>query len=324
MYNITNAKEELLTYQNILKHISEYDIYAYYLGNIEVGKVTTSPFRRDDNPSFGIYLGNNGVLMYNDYLLGSGNCIMFVQRMENCTWWEALCILNERYSLGYGATVKKKSGYTHKPVITNTKVLDKIEKWIDIKVRAWEIYDRDYWSKYEITLSTLQFFNVYPIQRFWINSMRFNVDRLAYAYYYEPRVFKIYQPNSTDFKWVSNIKTPELYQGHYQLPDTNQLLFITSSLKDVMVLHEAGFSAIAPHTEHQILSDSLYQQYSKRFDAIIIFYDNDEAGITHAKKMQEKFGLKYLVLPESDTKDPSDFVEKYDLETLKQWILNSI
>lgn len=324
MYNITNIKEELISYDNLLKHVTEYDIYAYYLGNIEIGRVTSSPFRRDDNPSFGIYLGNNGALMFNDYLLGSGNCIMFVQRMENCTWWEALCILNERYGLGYRGSSKKKTSYTHKPIITNTKVLDKIEKWIDIKVRPWEVYDRDYWSKYEISLYTLQFYNVYPIQRFWINNMRFNVDRLAYAYYYEPRVFKIYQPWSQDFKWVSNIKNSEIYQGYHQLPEQGEILFITSSLKDVMVLHEAGFNAVAPHTEHQVLSEALFSHYSSKFELMIVLYDNDNAGIKHAKKMQEKFGLKYLVLPESDTKDPSDFVEKYDLETLKQWILNSL
>lgn len=320
MLDLSKIREEKLTYQSILKQVTEYDIYAYYLGNISIGGVRSSPFRKDDTPSFGIYLGNNGALMYNDYLLGSGGCIKFVQQMENCSFYEAMCIINERYNLGYPNKITKKSNYTHKPVITNTKIVDKVEKWIDIKVRPWEIYDKEYWSKYEISSGTLEFFNVYPVQRFWINNMLFNVDRLCYGYYYEPRVFKIYQPNKSDFKWISNIKHPELYQGHHQLPEKGEILFITSSLKDVMVLHEAGVNAVAPHTEHQILSDDLYQQYSKDWNAIIVFYDNDEAGITHANKMTEKFGLKSLVLPESDTKDPSDFVEKYDLETLKQWI----
>jgi hypothetical protein len=262
--------------------------------------------------------------MYNDYLLGSGNCVMFVQHMENCSWSEALSILNERYELGYLCYVNKTSRYQHKPVITNFKPLHKIEKWIDIKIRPWERCDMEYWSKYEITLATLQYFNVYPIQKFWINNIPFKTNPLAYAYYYEDRVFKIYQPESNSYKWVTNIKKPEIYQGATQLEETGDVLFITSSLKDVMVLYEAGFSAIAPHTEHQILSDALFSHYSSKWDLVTVLYDNDSAGILHAKKMTEKFGIKSLILPESDTKDPSDFVEKYDLTTLKEWILNNI
>jgi hypothetical protein len=50
-----------------------------------------------------------------------------------------------------------------------------------------------------------------------------------------------------------------------------------------------------------------------KWDLMVILYDNDEAGILHADKMVKKYGIKSLILPESDTKDPSDFVKKYDL-----------
>jgi hypothetical protein len=324
MIDLTKVQETKFTYENIIKHVTEYDIYAYYLGNFEIGKVYNSPFRKDNKPSFGVYLGNNGVLMYNDYLLGSGNCISFTQRMENCSWFEAMCIINKRYNIGFPYTANKQSSYKHKPVITNIKITEKMEKWIDVKVKEWELHDKHYWQQYEISSSTLEFYCVYPIQKLWINNVQYKVDKHAYAYYFEPRVFKIYQPFSDTNKWLTNIKSPEIYQGSYQLPRKGDLLFITSSLKDVMVLHEAGFKAIAPHTEHQTLSEALYMHYAERFNSIVIFYDNDEAGIYHANKIVDKYDLKSLILPESDTKDPSDFVEKYDLSTLQNWILNSL
>src|SRR5690606_36413989 len=173
---------------------------------------------------------------------------------------------------------------------------------ISIKLRDWQLHDKEFWyNRYEITRSTLDYYNVYPISRFWINQYRYNADKHAYAYREDTNVYKIYQPYlSTDNgKFWSNIKNKDIYQGHDQLPEKGEILFITSSKKDVMVLYECGFNAVAPHTEHQILSDELYYEYSNRFDVIIIFYDNDNAGITHANKMVDRYNIKSIILPES-------------------------
>jgi hypothetical protein len=329
MLDIKNIKDQWVTKSNILKHITEYDIYAYYLGVFNVNSIMRSPFRKDKTPSFGIFLSSSGELIYNDYKLGGGNCIKFVMYMENCDYYNALNILNRRYNLGFMPVKSKNitSRYSHKPVITNTKVLPKEEIWIGIKVRDWLPHDKEYWyNQYEITGNTLSYFNVYPISKFWLNKHSINTNKYAYAYRFDTNVYKIYQPYLTvaNGKWWSNIKNNEIYQGHDQLPEEGSILFITSSLKDVMVLYEAGYSAIAPHTEHQILSEGLFSHYSQKWDLMNVFYDNDEAGMLHADKMVKKYGIKSLMLPESDTKDPSDFVKKYDLETLKQWIKDNL
>lgn len=328
MLNLKNVHEEFITKANLLKHVNEYDIYAYYLGVFDTYSIMSSPFREDKSPSFGIYIGTRGNLMYNDFKLGSGDCIKFVSIMENCTYSQALGILNVRYNLGYQMSKyhKANSIYTKPPVLYNKEVIPKEDVWIDIKIRDWDIRDKEYWSQYEITLDTLTYFDVYPIKRFWINDKVFNVQPLAYAYYYNDRVFKIYQPqlDVKSGKWFSNIKNKEEYQGSNQLPDSGEILFITSSLKDVMVLYEAGYSAIAPHTEHQILSEGLFSYYQSKWDLMTVFYDNDEAGQLHANKMVNKYGIKSIQLPEEDTKDPSDFVQKYDLNSLKEWICQNI
>lgn len=321
-----NIKEEALTKQNLLKYITEYDIYAYYLGIFDVGKIYSSPFRKDTSPSFGVFHGKYGDLSFNDYKLGGGDCITFVQWMEKCDYKSALNILNKRYSLNFISTNTTVSEFNHKPIITGKKPKKKEEVWISIKKRPWNLDDKEYWSQYEITGKTLVKFNVIPIEYFWINNWRIKADKYAYAYRYGNNIYKIYQPYRSvdDYKWVSNIKNKDEYQGYKQLKYQDDILFITSSLKDVMVLYELGYSAIAPHTEHQILTDDLFEYYNNKFGQIIILYDNDEAGQKHANKMVDKFNLKSLVIPDEETKDPSDFVKKYDLDSLEQWLIENI
>jgi hypothetical protein len=327
MINLKKYKEELLNRTNVLKYVKEYDIYAYYLGPFIPFTIMKSPFRTDNKPSFGIFYGKYGDLAFNDYKLGGGDCIKFVSLMEHCDHKTALGIINNRYNLKFPNTFNSSitSKYTHKAIVSKTKILEKKEIWINVEIRDWQEHDKEYWFKaYEISGSTLTYYNVFPIKRYWINDYRFNADKHAYAYRFDKNVYKIYQPYNTHFKWATNVKNKDIYQGHEQLADSGNILFITSSLKDVMVLHEAGFSAIAPHTEHQILNDELFHYYSSKWNLMVILYDNDEAGILHANKMVKKYGIKSLILPESDTKDPSDFVKKYDLSTLQNWILTNI
>jgi hypothetical protein len=320
-----NIKEERISKETILKYISEYDIYAYYLGIFDVGKIYSSPFRKDNTPSFGIFHGKYGDLSFNDYKLGGGDCITFVQWMEKCDYKTALHILNKRYNLGF-VSFGNNSKFTHEPTKTNIIPKLKEELWISIKKRNWEAHDKDYWSQYEISRSTLDKFNVIPISHFWLNQWYYIADKYSYAYRFDKNVYKIYQPylKTGKGKWWSNIKDKDIYQGYNQLSYTDRYLFITSSLKDVMVLYELNYSAIAPHTEHQILTEELFDYYQQRFSEIIILYDNDEAGQLHANKMVDKYNLKSLVIPDEETKDPSDFVKKYDLNSLEQWIIQSI
>ena len=60
-------------------------------------------------------------------------------------------------------------------------------------------------------------------------------------------------------------------------------------MKDVMFLYEHGIPAIAPNSEGIIISDKQMQKLSKRFTKIIVFYDNDLAGVKGAHKYKKTF-----------------------------------
>ena len=72
MYDSKKLKEDIpITLDYILSRVSEYDIYARYLGQFKVGFIYNSPFRKDKNPSFGIFLSKrSGKLLFKDH--GSG------------------------------------------------------------------------------------------------------------------------------------------------------------------------------------------------------------------------------------------------------------
>ena len=44
-----------ITLDYILSKVTEYDIYAAYIGNFKVGMIYNSPLRKDKTPSFGCF-----------------------------------------------------------------------------------------------------------------------------------------------------------------------------------------------------------------------------------------------------------------------------
>lgn len=321
MFKTNIVQKKPLNEENILTKVSEYDIYRYYIGDFKVKAIFSSPLHKDNSPSFGIFVGDNGRLMFNDYVKGSGTCFIFVMKLFGVDYWTALNIINNDMKLGLQSSSnvsrveKKYSPSTYKP--------NKKEVFMAIKRREWNSSDRIYWEEsYGISISTLDKFNVYPISHYYINGVAIKTGPLAYAYHLDKGTYKIYQPNlkREEGKFYSNVSVKTPWQGARQLPNKGELLFITSSLKDVMTLYECGFYSIAPHTEHQIFTNRVFDYYSKRWDKIIMFYDHDEAGFTHASKWKQEFGLDTITTESDIAKDPSDWAKLHSIPLLKKFI----
>lgn len=61
----------------------------------------------------------------------------------------------------------------------------------------------------------------------------------------------------------------------------------------------------------------------KRFKTIIIFYDNDEAGLKGAKLNCKEHNLDSVIIPvESKVKDISDYIKEYGILETKKLINN--
>jgi hypothetical protein len=182
--------------------------------------------------------------------------------------------------------------------------------------KSWIENDIDYWRSFHIPIKTLDKFGVSPIQYVFLKDIiiwTYSPKNPIYCY----KIYnglKIYRPfaKKTE-KWLSSCTRYDL-QGLQQLPKTDDLLIITKSLKDVMVLHELGYTAVAPHAENHSIPKGVMDNLKSRFKRVIVLYDNDRAGIDGAKKLNERYGLPLIFIPQKyELKDISDFVKQQTL-----------
>ena len=314
----------------ILGKISEYDIFMYYIpGFKEIRKKFNSELRDDKSPT--VYITRyNGKLLYKDF--GDSDhtfdCFNYVKYKYNCSFVDALRIIDCDFNLGLSSNTEGKKftmgimGFKQKnvPQFKTAPVI------IRKKKRPWNKEDANFWSKYLVSKKILTKFAVEPISHFWVNSSRFTCKSITYAFKFKNR-YKIYSPYEDKNKWLSNT-TKQDVQGYSQLPDTGEKLIITSSLKDVMCLHAAGYHAIAMQSEMQVPDENLISELKERFNTIEILYDNDfnkatNPGQNMAKKICTLYGFKNICLPKQfESKDPSDLVDTVGGFNELKFILN--
>lgn len=320
MYDLTKVrtKEDPITLDYILSKVTEYDIYAKYIGLFKVGFIYNSPLRKDNNPSFGIYQSKKtGQLLFKDY--GSnecGNVVKFVGLYTGLT--------------NYNDILQR---IMQDLQITNTTRLKSIKKYqsnetvIGVVRQPFNEKDVKYWLQFGITENTLTKFNVSSIKYYLCNGIVKSIykdDNPMYAYKVYDH-FKIYKPLADKYtKWRNNLTEFDI-QGYEQLPDKGELLIITKSLKDVMVLHEMGYNAISPSSESTWLPEKALKAILRRFKRILINFDRDVAGVRNMRKISLKTGLKgFLVNKRFKAKDISDAVKINGFENVKNWLTNEI
>ena len=308
-----------ITLDWILSRVTEYEIYSHYLGQFKVGAIYNSPFRKDKNPSFGIYYSKKfNRLLFKDH--GTGECggiIKFVSLFTGITDYNK--ILEDIVSkLNITNDTKLDSSKEYKPTG---------ETVIGIVRQPWTDTDLKYWSQFSISQKTLEKFNVFSIKYYLCNGIVKGIYKSTnpmYAYKVNTN-FKIYRPLADKYtKWRNNLTEHDI-QGYQQLPKTGDTLIITKSLKDVMCLYEMGIPAISPSSESTFISDTVIEAIKKRFKRILVCFDRDGSGIRNLRKISLKTGLEpILVHKKFKAKDISDAVKLNGFETVKQWLENEL
>lgn len=320
IYDTTHITEEVnVTLEYILSKVTEYDIYAAYLGKFKVGMIYNSPFRKDKNPSFGtFYSRSSKQLMFKDHGTGDcGNVIKFVSLITGITNYSD--ILND--------IVKKLNITNDTQLVSSKQYISSTETVIGVVRQDFTLTDTNYWSQFNISLPTLKKFGVSSIKYYLCNGIVKGIYKdsnpmYAYKVYNH---FKIYRPLADKYtKWRNNLTENDI-QGFKQLPKTGDILIITKSMKDVMCLYEMGISAISPSSESTFIPDKVLEQLKKRFKRIIIMFDRDEAGVKYLRKMSLKTGLEGLLVHKKfKAKDISDAVKANGFTKVKQWLYEEI
>ena len=320
MYDSKKLKDDThITLDYILSRVSEYDIYARYLGQFKVGFIYNSPFRKDKNPSFGIFLSRrSGKLLFKDH--GSGICgdvIKFVSELKGITNYND--ILN---------TIIKDLKIKNDTVLTSTHDYKSTSATIIGVVRQpFTETDITYWSKYGITTPTLDKYKVNSIKYYLCNGIVKGIykDENPMYSYKVFNNFKIYRPYGDKFtKWRNNL-TPYDIQGFEQLPKKGNLLIITKSLKDVMALYEMGYTAISPSSESTFIPDDVLEALKLRFKQLLLCFDRDGPGVRNMRKVSLKTGLNgFLVHKMFSAKDISDAIDKCGQSRVKEWLIKTL
>ncbi len=301
-----------LNTDNILKYITEEEIFRkYILHDFEIdSEVFSAPYRVDKNPSFGIYYNKHlNRLMFKDLSTNQGgDCFTYVSKIFNCSLWQACIKINNDFKLGLGSSMFNKELLP----VSNTEIKEKLRKDIKVIYQDFTEIDINYWNQYSISLDTLKFYNVSSCYEYYVNNefrRRYTKNYPMYAYHF-PRTnnYKIYIPNGNKFeKWSTNANNDWDVQGYDQLPEIGDLIFITKSMKDCMVLYELGYSAVATHGEAHYFNPDFIRHLRDRFKRLILFYDNDEAGHICADKISKEYNIETFFTNTID-KDISDYV----------------
>lgn len=311
--------DDNITLDYILSKVTEYDIYAAYIGNFKVGMIYNSPFRKDRNPSFGcFYSRTSKQLMFKDHGTGEcGNVIKFVSIYTGLTNYND--ILKD--------IIQKLKITKDTQLVSSKQYIPSTETVIGVVRQNFTDTDINYWKQFNITVDTLKKFGVSSIKYYLCNGIVKSIykdENPMYAYKVYNH-FKIYKPLADKYtKWRNNLTEYDI-QGYKQLPKTGDILIITKSMKDVMCLYEMGIPAISPSSESTFIPNKVVEQLKKRFKRIIIMFDRDEAGVKYLRKISLKTGLEgMLVHKKFKAKDISDAIKANGFEKVKKWLYEEI
>ena len=320
MYSRKRAKlPDNITLDWILSKVTEYDIYAKYIGQFKVGMIYNSPFRKDKNPSFGIYYSKRTKqLLFKDH--GTGECgtvIKFVSLFTGKTEYND--ILSD--------IVDKLNITNNTKLVSSKQYIPPTETVIGVVRQEFTDVDINYWKQFNISINTLKKFNVNSIKYYLCNGIvkgTYKRENPMYAYKVYNN-FKIYRPLADKYtKWRNNLTDYDI-QGYEQLPQKGDILFITKSMKDVMCLHEMGYPAVSPSSESTFLPKDVLEQLKTRFKRIIILFDRDVAGVKRSRKLSRETVLEAMFINKKfKAKDISDAVKANNFEEIKNWLNETI
>jgi hypothetical protein len=327
-----NLNIKALTKLDLMKEVQDVDIYKHYIGQ-DIGKDSRilSPLREEKRPSFGFFIGESGEICYKDFVLGTGDCIQFVQELFGLNFYDAM----SRIVIDFNLTDKFHYRNLGKGTEKKIEISNRMEtikrlkegRTINITRRKAQLHDVDFWYKFGITKKTLSAYNVHPIEYFFVNGNAIKADKYAYAFIEtkdNKETYKIYQPYNKDFKWL-NDHDESVWQGWSQLPEKGTTLIITKSLKDVMAITDVlNIPSVALQSESVKPKDKIIKELKDRFEIIHILYDNDydketNWGEKYSEALSKEFNLLFSQIPEEyKSKDFSDLVFNIGEEKAKK------
>lgn len=321
-----------LTAEEIFKRVSQKDVFGIIIKRpiiIDKSRATyVAPYRNDNNPDcyFEEYQGKLYFIDFADIDQKPKDCIKFTMRTLSLSYIEALKYINEYFSLGLGNSTK----VAKKIIVENSHNVEDFSKAFKKKrtityiPRQFNGKDSAFWGKYEISRQNLIDDGVIPIELYKSTNRRgepFTVRPLDIMYAYtefDAGKVKVYTPKGNKFeKWFTNCNQDDVGSIKH-LPDKGDLLIISKSYKDCRVIRNQGLTSIWFQNEGMLPNLTIIKNLCKRFKTIIVWFDNDQAGLANGKVVVDYINsispkkAKLIFLPpkllQEKIKDPSDLI----------------
>ncbi len=323
-----------LTKTYILTRITQEDIFEKYLGiTVQTDSLFTSPLRKDHRPTCGFKYNENGKLRLKDFSGHfHGDCFDVVGKKLNV---DANTKVGFNIVLDNIAQVFNLHKYSEGNTTNSSIILDdnyfkkvKAKSIIQVKPREWNKYDVEYWKKFNISIKVLNYFNVYPCEKVWLNNetnYTYKANDLAYAYKFNNDEYKIYFPNRSIVRFLSNTS---VLQGINKLT-CGKACLITKSYKDVMAFKNFGIDAVAPSSEAHLISKQDYTFIKQRYDFIFSLMDYDNTGIRMSRLLEKTYGIQPLYFTDKlwnrkkgiqGAKDFTDYIKKFGTTKARELI----
>ena len=333
----------------ILEYVSQADIFQLVFGFKPVEfEYVTSPFREDTSPGcwFEIDLNTNK-LRFTDF---ADTRVINGVKMSNIDCFDSVMVyygLPNFYKTLEFIKAKLIDGRDIKHDIVH-KIYIKPEKRVKKKVkilmntRDFYLQDRTFWQvRYKISKENLIEDKVFPIRKFKLFDTKtgdhmFRTDDIAYAYTeFLSGNKKIYRPKKKGSRrFITNCNADDV-GGMFSKITSGRLLIITKSYKDYRVLRNLGLNVRWLQNEGMFPKSKEFWDLIDSFDKIVVFFDNDPAGIKAAQELVELINYPemnransvYLPieLNSRGISDPSDMVHKRNEQELINFLkLNRI
>lgn len=325
--NSSLYQDHLLCTNDILNLISDYQIFKFYVPDLKVGKALNSPLRKDLVPSFSIFYSDKyqKLLFYDQVTLEKGDCFIFVMKLFNLSYYNALCKVCQDFNLELPYEKVKGLKRITQAIPKNIDYTKTLKISIGIKGIPFTNKDVNWWKSGGVSESSLKRFNVfncshifitYNGNRPWIIPVD-NYSNPSYAYLEnkdKKPSYKVYSPFNKEHKFI-NAHQHDVWDAWDLLPKNGDNLIITKSRKDVISISEVqNIPSVSLQSETILPKKNVVKELKERFKNIYLLYDNDfdkttNWGRIYGAKLANEFDFKQIEIPsEYKSKDHFELV----------------
>lgn len=294
------------SHKELLSSINQEKVWFNIVGNVRLEQFILNPLREDKHAGSCRLIERNGTIFLHDWASKEyswKDCISTYCELHPYKSWKEVC-----YDLLNMSRNNIQMSYMSIPGIKKEK---KIIEYKPI-YRDWSLQDKKYWSKRGVHLEQLERKSTYtkPIKGFYkyengVESKTLFGD-LCYCYHFNNKV-KMYFPNKRHQRFEGNQTHKDIWEIQ-----RDKTLLISKSNKDMLVLENiVPFSITHVQAEeYGFPPNEKIFEWETYYNKVIIFLDNDNAGIKGATRLGSMF---IYIQPEIIYIDP-----KYDIKDIDE------